>query len=64
VGYTLPKKLTKKALMDEVRFAVSGTNLYTLTRYTGLDPEVGGSGIDSNVYPLTRNFTVQVNITF
>lgn len=64
VGYTLPKKYTKKALMDEVRFAVSGTNLYTLTRYTGLDPEVGGSGIDSNVYPLTRNFTFQVNITF
>ena len=64
VGYTLPKKYTKKALMDEVRFSFSGQNLYTLTRYTGLDPEVGGSGIDSNVYPLTRNFTFGLNITF
>ena len=64
VGYTLPKHLTQKALMSEVRFSVSGQNLYTLTRYTGLDPEVGGAGIDSNVYPLTRNFTFGVNITF
>ena len=64
IGYTLPKKYTKKALMDEVRFSVSGQNLYTLTRYTGLDPEVGGSGIDSNVYPLTRNFTFGLNIVF
>jgi len=64
IGYTLPKKYTKKALMDEVRFSFSGQNLYTLTRYTGLDPEVGGSGIDSNVYPLTRNFTFGLNITF
>lgn len=64
IGYTLPKKYTKKALMEEVRFSVSGQNLYTLTRYTGLDPEVGGSGIDSNVYPLTRNFTFGLNIMF
>ena len=64
IGYTLPKKYTQKALMEEVRFSVSGQNLYTLTRYTGLDPEVGGSGIDSNVYPLTRNFTFGLNITF
>jgi len=64
IGYTLPKELTRKALMDEVRFSISGQNLYTLTRYTGLDPEVGGSGIDSNVYPMTRNFTFGLNITF
>ena len=64
IGYTLPKHLTSKARMDEVRFSVSGQNLYTFTRYTGLDPEVGGSGIDSNVYPLTRNFTFGINITF
>lgn len=64
IGYTLPKHLTMKAHMEEVRFSVSGQNLYTFTRYTGLDPEVGGSGIDSNVYPLTRNFTFGLNITF
>ena len=50
--------------MSEVRFSLSGQNLFTLTRYTGLDPEVGGAGIDSNVYPVTRNFTLGLNITF
>lgn len=64
IGYTLPKHLTSKARMEEVRFSVSGQNLYTFTRYTGLDPEVGGNGIDSNVYPMTRNFTFGINITF
>ena len=64
LGYTLPKHLTQKAHMSEVRFSLSGQNLFTLTRYTGLDPEVGGAGIDSNVYPVTRNFTLGLNITF
>ena len=64
LGYTLPKRLTEKAHMSEVRFSLSGQNLFTLTRYTGLDPEVGGAGIDSNVYPVTRNFTLGLNITF
>ena len=50
--------------MEEDRFSVSGQNRYTLTRYRGLDPEVGGSGIDSNVYPITRNFTFGLNIMF
>lgn len=64
LGYTLPKRLTEKAHMSEVRFSFSGQNLFTLTRYTGLDPEVGGAGIDTNVYPVTRNFTFGLNITF
>lgn len=64
IGYTIPKQYTKKALMEEVRFSFSGQNLYTLTRYTGLDPEVGGTGNDNNVYPVTRNFTFGVNVTF
>lgn len=64
VGYTLPKHLTMKAHMEEVRFSFSAQNLYTFTRYTGLDPEVGGSGIDGNVYPITRNFTFGINIMF
>lgn len=64
LGYTLPKRITQKALMSEVRLAFSCQNVYTLTRYTGLDPEVGGSGNDNNVYPLTRNYTFSLNVTF
>ena len=64
LGYTLPSRLTKKAAMQQVRLSVSAQNLFTLTRYTGLDPEVSGSGNDNNVYPVTRNFTFGLNITF
>lgn len=64
LGYTFPKKWTEKALMSEVRLSFSAQNIYTFTKYTGLDPEVGGSGIDVNVYPITRNFTFGLNITF
>lgn len=64
LGYTLPSQLTKKAAMQQVRLSVSAQNLFTITRYTGLDPEVSGSGNDNNVYPVTRNFTFGLNITF
>ena len=50
--------------MQQMRLSVSAQNLFTLTRYTGLDPEVSGSGNDNNVYPVTRNFTFGLNITF
>jgi len=63
-GYTLPEKLTMKAKMSKVRFFLSGQNLFTITKYTGLEPEVGGSGNDCNVYPVTRLYTIGLNITF
>lgn len=64
LGYTLPQSLTQKAAMQQVRVSFSAQNVFTLTRYTGLDPEVGGSGVDNNVYPITRNFTFGLNVTF
>ncbi|MDR1683783.1 MAG: TonB-dependent receptor, partial [Candidatus Symbiothrix sp.] len=41
-GYTLPKKLTQEYSIERCRFYVSGSNLLTLTGYTGYDPEIGG----------------------
>ena len=65
LGYTLPEKITKKALMSSVRFYVSGQNLVTLTKYTGLDPEISsGIGDDNNVYPVSRNITFGLNVSF
>lgn len=64
LGYTLPAALSKKAAMSSVRFFVSGQNLLTLTRYTGLDPEIAGSGNDNNVYPVARNFTFGASVSF
>ncbi len=64
LGYTLPAAWSKKAAMSSVRFFVSGQNLLTLTRYTGLDPEVSGSGNDNNVYPVARNITFGASVSF
>jgi len=64
LGYTLPAKLTEKAHMSSVRVYASGLNMYTFTKYTGFDPEVGTSGIDNNVYPVTATYSLGVNIGF
>jgi len=41
VGYTLPQKWTRKAYMEKVRFYFSAQNVFTITKYTGNDPEIG-----------------------
>jgi TonB-linked SusC/RagA family outer membrane protein len=41
LGYTLPTALTKKAAMSRVRLYLSAQNLFTITGYSGLDPEIG-----------------------
>lgn len=64
LGYTLPQSISRKALMSDVRFYISGQNLLTLTRYTGLDPEVSGTGVDSNVYPVSRSVIIGTSVTF
>ncbi|TLX70028.1 SusC/RagA family TonB-linked outer membrane protein, partial [Labilibacter sediminis] len=63
LGYTLPKSLTEKAGINRCRFYLSGSNLFTITDYSGYDPEVG-SGIDYGNYPQARTFTLGVNLDF
>ncbi len=64
LGYTLPSSLSKKLKMTKTRLYISGANLFTLTNYSGFDPEVGTSGIDLNTYPLTRTVSIGANISF
>lgn len=71
IGYTLPHNLTKKIFVQRLRIYAQAENLFTLTRYTGCDPEVTGGngfgtelGIDRGVYPQNRTFSVGVNLTF
>ena len=71
LGYTLPQNLTKKIFVQRLRVYAQAENLFTLTRYTGCDPEVTGGngfgtelGIDRGVYPQNRTFSVGVNLTF
>lgn len=40
LGYTLPKRITSKANIERVRFYLTATNLFTITGYSGIDPEV------------------------
>ncbi len=64
LGYSFPEKIIQKAKMSSARIYVTGTNLFTFTKYTGFDPEVGVNGIDLNTYPVTKTYSLGVNISF
>jgi TonB-linked SusC/RagA family outer membrane protein len=71
VGYTLPATLLSKVAISRLRVYVSSQNLFWITKYTGLDPEVGIqggnatlNGVDNGTYPSSRTFTVGLNVTF
>lgn len=69
LGYTLPEKLSKQMNIQKLRVYATVSNVFTLTRYSGFDPEVSSNtlfsrGVDMNSYPNTRNFTVGVNVNF
>lgn len=64
LGYTLPSSFTRKAKMQSARVYLSAQNLVTFTNYTGFDPEVPASGIDNNVYPVTRTISAGINLLF
>ena len=63
IGYTLPKKITEKFYCSRLRFYVTASNLFTITKYSGYDPEVGG-GVDYGNYPQSRTFTFGLNANF
>lgn len=62
IGYSLPKSVLKKSL-ESCRFYFQASNLFTITKYSGFDPEVSG-GIDYGNYPQSRTFMLGVNITY
>jgi TonB-dependent starch-binding outer membrane protein SusC len=66
LGYTLPTSLSEKISAEKVRFFLTGENMFTLTKYTGYDPEIGGdvSGIDRGFYPQARTFMFGANLQF
>ncbi|MCC6413847.1 MAG: TonB-dependent receptor [Saprospiraceae bacterium] len=69
-AYNLPSGWLKKARMQKMKIYVTGQNLLTFTKYSGLDPEignVGGSleiGIDRGFYPQARTVMGGVSVTF
>lgn len=67
LGYDLPKKIAKKAGLEGIRFFLTGENLFYLSNYSGLNPEVVDvySGLDAGTaYPLPRKWTVGLTLNF
>ncbi len=75
LGYTLPKSLTDKWKAGSIRVYFQTQNLFTITQYTGLDPELGWTisgqnndiqrGIDTfDTYPRTRLYSLGIDVNF
>jgi len=66
LGYSLPARLFGKTGISRLRVYVTAENLFTLTNYSGYDPEVGGGvfGIDKGQYPQARSFLGGIQLTF
>lgn len=72
LGYTLPSQVSSKMNINKLRLYVTGRNLFTLTEYSGVDPEVSVGGQNNNLsaggdfggYPSTRTFLLGLNLNF
>ena len=68
LGYQLPKAIAQKVFASNISVFGQVENIFTITSYKGLDPEVilGGYGarVDSGLYPRARTFTLGLNLTF
>ncbi|WP_162415912.1 SusC/RagA family TonB-linked outer membrane protein [Cyclobacterium roseum] len=74
IGYSLPEALASKYSLSNLRVYLQVQNLFTITGYKGLDPEIGlqnydsemrnlDIGVDRGIYPPNRNVTLGVNLT-
>jgi iron complex outermembrane receptor protein len=61
LGYTFPKIFGKE---QSARVYLTVQNLFFITKYSGLDPEISGDGIDKDLYPRPRSFTLGINLNF
>ena len=71
LGYTIPKTLTQKVGIQNLRFYVTAYNVFTITGYSGFDPEADcitktalTPNVDYSGYPRSRTFLVGVNLNF
>ena len=71
LGYSLPKSLLSKVKIQNLRFYVTGYNLFCWTSYSGYDPEVSTRrktnltpGVDYSAYPKSRSFVFGLNLNF
>ncbi|MDZ4148207.1 MAG: TonB-dependent receptor [Flavobacteriaceae bacterium] len=69
LGYTIPKSITQKAKISNLRLYAQVNNLYTFTDYSGFDPAISsgdpvGGGIDPGFFPTPRSYIFGINLNF
>ncbi|WP_320113312.1 TonB-dependent receptor [Draconibacterium orientale] len=71
LGYTVPKVLTQKVHIENLRLYATANNVFVLTNYSGFDPEVSTRrktpltpGVDYSPYPKSRQFIFGLNLNF
>jgi TonB-dependent starch-binding outer membrane protein SusC len=71
LSYGLPASLLRRASFTSARLYVTGANLFTITDYSGFDPDVSGQsvgatnrGIDIGAYPLSRTVTLGLSLNY
>jgi TonB-linked SusC/RagA family outer membrane protein len=71
LSWNLPENLAARSSLSGARLYLTGTNLITITNYSGFDPDVSGQsvgttnrGIDIGAYPLARGLTFGINLNF
>ncbi|MDD7885116.1 TonB-dependent receptor [Flavivirga sp. 57AJ16] len=69
LGYNMNENLVNKIGMSKLRLYASAQNLFTITDYSGLDPDVQGNGIlergvDNGNWPSSRIFSIGLNVEF
>jgi TonB-linked SusC/RagA family outer membrane protein len=67
LGYTLPTGLLDRVGLKRVRVSIAANNIFTISKYSGLDPGVGAAndqllGIDVGNYPITRSFNAGISV--
>jgi TonB-linked SusC/RagA family outer membrane protein len=68
LGYTIPESVMSKIKIKSLRIYVQAVNLFTVTKFSGLDPELGGDdrafGADTGNYPLVKTYIFGLNLNF
>lgn len=69
IGYSFPTVALERIKLQNFRVYISGTNVFTISDYSGYTPEIGGgnvlgTGFDSGIYPIARTFNVGISANF
>ena len=68
LSYSFPQSLLSSTVVESAMIYVQSNNLLTITSYEGIDPEIGGVGLnygaDSAIYPFSRSISIGLNVNF